>query len=249
MTNFSEIPSENLNLSPNTQVVKISPSLLSANISNLADDIKALENAGVEYVHVDVMDGHFVPNLTYGVPLVSALKNMTKITLDVHLMIDNPELFIEPFAKAGADLIVFHVEVVELNKIEEIIDKILRCGKLAGIAIKPSTLLSSELLATLQKVLPKLSLILQMTVEPGFGGQSFIEDTTDSLIKLREAINNFNPNCDLEVDGGINPSTAKIAINAGANVLVAGSSIFQNNGVQNNSEEINKAIKLLRNNQ
>ena len=209
----------------------ISPSILSADFTNLERDIKRVENAGADWLHIDVMDGHFVPNITIGVPVVKSIKKVTKLPLDVHLMIENPDKYIEPFAKAGADIITFHYESKMNTTHTEIIKKIKSYGIKAGMSIKPKT--SADV------VLPfinDLDMVLVMTVEPGFGGQSFIDDCAEKLTILRKQA---PQDLILQVDGGINDKTAKICTQKGANSLVAGSYIY-------NSNDIQKAVNSLR---
>lgn len=207
----------------------ISPSILSADFANLERDIKRVEDAGADWLHVDVMDGHFVPNLTIGVPVVKSIKKVTNLPLDVHLMIENPEKYIEPFAKAGADILTFHYEAVK--DIQLIVDLIKSFGIKAGMSIKPKTS-PDEIL----KYLGILDLLLVMTVEPGFGGQSFMEDCAEKI----PAIKRHAPeNLIIQVDGGINAQTAKICTDYGANSLVAGNYIYK-------SDNIKSAILSLR---
>ena len=203
-------------------MIKVSPSILSADFVNLERDIRALTPAGADYVHIDVMDGNFVPNISIGIPVVAAIRGITDLTLDVHLMIDQPVRYVERFCKAGADILTIHIEAdTEENTIEAL--KIIRaCGVKAAISVKPKT--------PAEAVLPYLELcdlILVMTVEPGFGGQSFMADMMPKVTKIRSYIDEKNPACELEVDGGVNVETAKICTAAGANVLVAGSAFFK----------------------
>lgn len=203
-------------------MIKVSPSILSADFVNLERDIRALTPAGADYVHIDVMDGNFVPNISIGIPVVAAIRGITDLTLDVHLMIDRPVRYVERFCKAGADILTIHIEAdTEENTIEAL--KIIRaCGVKAAISVKPKT--------PAEAVLPYLELcdlILVMTVEPGFGGQSFMADMMPKVTKIRSYIDEKNPACELEVDGGVNVETAKICTAAGANVLVAGSAFFK----------------------
>ena len=207
----------------------ISPSILSADFANLERDIKSVEAAGAEWLHVDVMDGHFVPNITIGVPVVKSLRKVTNLVLDVHLMIENPEHYVEPFVKAGADIITFHYEAT--NNCEALIDLIHSFGVKAGISIKPKT--SPEAIFPL---LDTVEMVLVMTVEPGFGGQSFIHDCAGKIPVIRE---NAPSDLIIQVDGGINNVTSKICTSLGANCLVAGNYIF-------NSENISEAVKSLR---
>ena len=209
----------------------VSPSILSADFANLERDIKLVENNGADWVHVDVMDGHFVPNITIGVPVVKSIKKITKLPLDVHLMIENPEKYIEPFANAGADIITFHYEAVQDENISAIIDKIKQSGLKAGLSIKPKTKPD-----VVFPYLDKLDLVLVMTVEPGFGGQKFMPDCAEKI----SAIKNHSPkNIIIQVDGGINDETARICTSFGANSLVAGNYIYK-------SENINDAINSLK---
>ncbi|NOX96667.1 MAG: ribulose-phosphate 3-epimerase [Nitrospirae bacterium] len=202
-------------------MIKIAPSLLAADFSRLGEEIRDVEKAGADLLHIDVMDGHFVPNLTVGVPVVASLKGKTKLPLDVHLMIDNPRKFVEPFARAGADIITFHIEVVSAP--EEVLEAIKSYGLKAGLALNPSTPLSK-----IEPVLNDLDLVLLMTVNPGFGGQKFMPEVIPKMKELRQIIEGRKLSLDIEVDGGINRETAKQIIAAGANVLVAGTAVFAN---------------------
>lgn len=208
--------------------VKISPSILASDYANLQSELERISTS--DLIHVDVMDGHFVPNISIGAPVTAACKKVCDVPFDVHLMISNPLDYAEDFAKAGADIICFHSECD--SNTEETINKILSLGKKAGLAIKPATPIDEVV-----KYLDKLSMVLVMTVEPGFGGQSFMESTMPKV----EAIHKINPDIDIEVDGGINAETIKIAAKAGANVFVAGSAVFK-------SENPAETIALLRKN-
>lgn len=203
-------------------MIKVSPSILSADFVNLERDIRALTPAGADYVHIDVMDGNFVPNISIGIPVVAAIRGITDLTLDVHLMIDRPVRYVERFCKAGADILTIHIEADTMENTLEALRIIRACGVKAAISVKPKT--------PAEAVLPYLELcdlILVMTVEPGFGGQSFMADMMPKVSKIRSYIDERNPACELEVDGGVNVQTAKICTSAGANVLVAGSAFFK----------------------
>lgn len=212
----------------------VSPSILSADFANLERDIKKVENAGADWIHVDVMDGHFVPNITIGIPVVSSLRKVTNLLLDVHLMIENPEKYVEAFAKAGADIITFHYEAIkDKTKTIELIRKIKSLGKKVGMSIKPKTSPNDIL-----EFLSELDLLLVMTVEPGFGGQKFMQDCADKIPIIKE---NSPDGLIIQVDGGINEQTAKICTELGACSLVAGSYIYK-------AENVEQAIKSLKKN-
>ena len=201
-------------------MVKIAPSILSADFANLERDIQRISAA--DYVHVDVMDGMFVPNITIGIPVVKSLRPTTALPLDVHLMIVEPVRYVEQFCDAGADLVTVHVESDTPENIHAAIDKIHAKGKKAGIVLKPKTPAEAAL-----PYLEKVELILVMTVEPGFGGQKFMADMMPKVSAIRSWIDEKNPACELEVDGGVDPETCKTCIAAGANVLVAGSAVYK----------------------
>ena len=203
-------------------MIKVSPSILSADFVNLERDIRALSSAGADYVHVDVMDGLFVPNITIGIPVVAAIRKITELPLDVHLMIDRPIRYVDDFCKAGSDILTVHVEADTEENTLAALKRIRENGVRAAISVKPKTPAEAVL-----PFLPYCDLILVMTVEPGFGGQSFMEDMMPKLRKIRTFIDAQKPDCELEVDGGINETTARICREHGANVLVAGSAYFK----------------------
>lgn len=203
----------------------ISPSILSADFANLERDIKKVEDCGADWVHVDVMDGHFVPNITIGVPVVKSLKKITNLPLDVHLMIENPDKYVEPFAKSGADIVTFHYEAVKENDIVNLITKIKSFGIKAGISIKPKT--RPDVLLPYFDI---VDMVLVMTVEPGFGGQSFMSDCAEKIKFIRQ---NAPEDLIIQVDGGINAQTGKICKDFGANSLVAGSYIYGADNIKN----------------
>jgi len=201
-------------------VIKIAPSILSADFTKLGEDINSAKSA--DYLHFDVMDGVFVPNISFGLTVLESVRSFTEMTLDVHLMITSPLRYIERFAKAGADIVVFHAEAETPENINLAIEQIHAQGKKAGLSIKPAT--PADILLP---YIDKLDMVLVMTVEPGYGGQKFIYEMLPKVSMLSEIITGRKLNCDIEVDGGINLDTAKLCIDAGANVLVAGSEIFK----------------------
>ena len=211
---------------------KIAPSILAADFANLASEIKAVEEAGADWLHIDVMDGHFVPNLTIGPPVVASLRKVTGLPLDVHLMIEKPDNYLEAFAQAGADILTVHVETCP--HLYRTLESIHKLGKKAGVALNPATPLSF-----LEPILEEVDLILIMSVNPGFGGQKFIPQALSRIQTVREWIKKYNLKVDLEVDGGISENTLSEVVKAGANVFVAGSAIFSKN-------DYNKIIRQFR---
>lgn len=203
-------------------MMKVSPSILSADFVNLERDIRALTPAGADYVHVDVMDGIFVPNITIGIPVVAAIRKITELPLDVHLMIDRPLRYVDEFCKAGSDILTIHVEADTEENTLTALQRIRALGVKPAISVKPRTSAEAVL-----PYLPYCDLILVMTVEPGFGGQAFMADMMPKLKQIRSYIDAQNPTCELEVDGGINETTALTCRENGANVLVAGSAYFK----------------------
>ncbi|MBQ1459900.1 MAG: ribulose-phosphate 3-epimerase [Oscillospiraceae bacterium] len=201
-------------------MIKISPSILSADFANLQRDIESISTA--DYVHVDVMDGLFVPNISIGIPVVKSIRPVTNLPLDVHLMIDRPVRYVEQFCDAGADLVTCHVEADTEENIHAAIAKIRARGKRPGVVVKPKTPASAVL-----PFIDEVNIILVMTVEPGFGGQKFMADMMPKVAQIRQYIDAMNPGCELEVDGGVDPTTARICVASGANVLVAGSAVYK----------------------
>lgn len=213
-------------------MVKIAPSILSADFSKLGEEILAVEKGGADYIHIDVMDGHFVPNITIGPLIVDAIRPITKLPLDVHFMIENPDQYIEAFAKAGADYITVHVEAS--RHLHRTIQNIKSYGVKAGVVLNPATPVES-----IQHIIGDIDMVLLMSVNPGFGGQKFIPEVLPKIRKVKEMADQKGLDIEIEIDGGVNSETAKLCMEAGANVLVAGSAIY-------NEEDYAKAISLIR---
>tara|TARA_A100000164_G_scaffold233790_1_gene207561 strand:+ start:55 stop:711 length:657 start_codon:yes stop_codon:yes gene_type:complete len=214
--------------------ILISPSILAGDFSQLGKDIQKLENAGADMIHVDVMDGHFVPNITIGPPVIKSLRKYTNLPFDVHLMISPVHKYIEDFSKAGSDIITIHPEATE--SIKDSIDLIKSLGKKAGLSLNPDTSIN-----VIEKYLDQINLVLVMTVYPGFGGQKFISEILNKIKNLKKMKNDMNLKFDIEVDGGVNFENNKLVIEAGANILVSGTTIFKDN-----NGDIKRNIDLLR---
>ncbi len=216
-----------------TGAVKLAPSILAADFTRLGDQVAEAERAGADRIHVDVMDGHFVPNISMGEPIISSLRKATRLPLEAHLMISDPDFFVEEFAQAGADSFMVHWE--GNNDLARTVQRIKALGKKVGVAINPATPA-----AVLEEIIQDLDQVLVMTVSPGFGHQHFLHATLPKIGRARQMIDRIKPGCDLEVDGGVDATTAPLAVAAGANVLVAGSAIF------NDGEGVTVAMKRLR---
>lgn len=215
-------------------MIKLAPSILSADFARLLEDVKKVEKAGCEYLHIDVMDGHFVPNITLGPAIVKSLRKDVNMVFDAHLMIENPDNYIKEFADAGCDIIVVHQEAC--THLHRTIQNIKSHGVKAGVALNPATPIE-----TIKYVLEDVDMVLLMSVNPGFGGQSYIPVVTKKIKELRALIDEMGLDIDIEVDGGVKPSNISEVVNAGANVIVAGSAIF-------NASDIDEAVKSLREN-
>jgi ribulose-phosphate 3-epimerase len=216
-----------------TDAVKLAPSILAADFARLGDQVAEAERAGADRIHVDVMDGHFVPNISMGAPIIRSLRKATRLPLEAHLMISDPDFFVDEFAQAGTDSFLVHWE--GNNDLSRTVQRIKALGKRVGVAINPATPAT-----VLEEIMQDLDQVLIMTVNPGFGHQHFLHATLPKIGRARQMIDRIKPECDLEVDGGVDVATAPLAVAAGANVLVAGSAIF------NDSEGVTTAMERLR---
>jgi len=219
-------------------VVKIAPSILAADFARLGDQVAEAKNAGADRIHVDVMDGHFVPNISMGAPIIASLRRVTRLPLETHMMISAPDLFLDEFVEAGSDSFLVHWE--GNANLHRTVQRIKMLGKGAGVVINPATPA-----AVLEEILPDVDQILVMTVDPGFGHQRFLETTLPKIRRVREMIERVKPACELEVDGGIDAATARFAVEAGAHILVAGSAIFgDSEGVAVGMESLRASLHL-----
>ena len=216
-----------------TDAVKLAPSIFAADFARLGDQVAEADRSGADRIHVDVMDGHFVPNLSMGPPIIASLRRVTRLPLEAHLMISNPDVFVDEFVQAGTDSFLVHWE--GNNDLSRTVQRIKALGKTVGVAVNPATPA-----AVLEEIIQDLDQVLVMTVNPGFGHQHFLHTTLPKIARARQLIDRIKPNCSLEVDGGIDATTAPLAVAAGADVLVAGSAIF------NASESVSAAMQRLR---
>lgn len=220
--------------------VKLAPSILAADFARLGEQVTEAERAGADRIHIDVMDGHFVPNISMGAVIVQSLRPVTRLPLETHLMISDPDLFLEEFAEAGSDSLLVHWE--GNNNLHRTVQRVKALGKHVGVVINPATPAS-----VLGEILPDVDQVLVMTVNPGFGAQHFIHTTLPKIRRVRQMIDEIKPGCDLEVDGGIDPTTAPLTVESGANVLVAGSAIFgENHGIAAAMKRLRTAVNQRR---
>src|SRR4029077_14130326 len=219
-------------------IVKLAPSILSADFARLGQQVADAERAGADRIHIDVMDGHFVPNLSMGAPIVQSLRRVTCLPLEIHLMISDPDFFFDEFVEAGSDSFLVHWE--GNANLHRTVQRIKALGKRAGVVINPA-----PPAAVLEEILPDVEQVLVMTVDPGFGHQQFLNTTLPKITRVRQMIDRLNPGCDLEVDGGIDAETARLAVEAGANVLVAGSAVFgDTEGVTAGMKSLRASLRL-----
>lgn len=216
-------------------MIKISPSILSANFSKLGEDIVSLEKYGADMIHIDVMDGMFVPNISFGVPIIKSIRGLTKLTFDVHLMIEEPSRYIKDFVDAGADIITVHYEAD--RHLDRTINYIKSFGVKAGVSLNPATSVNS-----IKHLIPNLDMVLIMSVNPGFGGQKYIPYCGDKIKEVKELAEKYNKNLLIEVDGGIDSTNISTVVNSGANVIVAGSAVFKNNNIEENIKALKEGI-------
>jgi ribulose-phosphate 3-epimerase len=216
------------------EMIKLSPSILSANFSRLGEDVVSLEKFGADMLHIDVMDGKFVPNISFGAPIIKDIRGLSSLVFDIHLMIDEPSRYIEEFAKYG-DIITVHYE--SDKHIDRTINYIKSFGKKAGVALNPATPVS-----VIKNIISELDLVLIMSVNPGFGGQSFVKYSLDKIKEVKELAAVYNPSLMIEVDGGVNPLNIKQIVEAGANVIVAGSSVFKDNKIEDNIKNLKEGL-------